>query len=353
MTTESTPSTHSTQKPIVMSGMRTTGFLHLGHYLGVLTNWVHLQNQGLDCYFMTADWHGLTTKQTDGEGLAHWRRECVLDWLAAGVDPTKATIYAQSHIPEIAELHLLLSMITPNKWCETDPTLKDMVALLRNRSDAEAGQSSEAMGELTYGLLGYPVLQTADILSMGASLVPVGKDQVAHLELSRDVARRFNHLAGQTVFAEPRPLLTEMPTVLGLDGRKMSKSYDNGIFLSDDEATTLAKVKKGVTDTNRIKKTDAGTPSLCSGIFPMYQTLATPEVLATVTQECETATRGCMACKTQLAELINETLRPMRERRQALQADPDTVEAILKAGAEKAREPASKKLRIVRKVFHL
>jgi tryptophanyl-tRNA synthetase len=334
--------------------MRTTGFLHIGHYLGVLTNWVRLQNEGYQCFFMTADWHGLTTKQTDGAGLAHWRRECVVDWLAAGLDPNKSTIYAQSHVPEIAELHLLLSMITPNKWCETDPTLKDMVALLRNRSDAAATQeTNNDASELTYGLLGYPVLQTADILSMGASHVPVGKDQVAHLELSRDVARRFNHLAGHRVFDEPRPLLTEFPTILGLDGRKMSKSYDNGVYLSDDETTTVAKVKQGITDANRVKKTDPGTPERCTGIFPMYQALTSPEVQATVAQECRSAARGCMACKLELAEHMNSTLKPLRERRNELMQERDTIDTLLKHGAEQARDRASATLVTVRKVFHL
>ena len=322
--------------PIVISGMRSTGLLHLGHYMGVLRNWVELQHH-YTAFFMVADWHSLTTKYNETRQLPEFRFSIVLDWLAAGVDPKQASIYFQSSIPEIAELHLLLSMITPNKWCETDPTLKDMVI----------------SGELSYGLLGYPVLQTADILAVGGSLVPVGRDQLAHLEISRDIARRFNHLTGRAVFQEPKPLLTETPAVIGLDGRKMSKSYGNAIELSASEAETWHAIKTAVTDAKRISKTDPGEPQDCKAVFPWYQVFSDDTTCEVVAQECRAGSRGCMACKKQLAELVNAQLAPIRERRQDYASDLSQVQAIIQTGTETAREQASQVLQQVRRAFHL
>ncbi len=340
--------------PIVMSGMRPTGLLHLGHYMGVLRNWVALQQQ-YPCYFMIADWHALTTKLDDTQHLATHTLETLIDWLACGLDPEKSTLYVQSSVPAIAELHLLLSMATPNKWLETDPTLKDMVALLRAPNGAEASGG----GELTYGLLGYPLLQTADILAMGGSLVPVGKDQVAHLEISRDIARRFNHLLPPTptdtepLFVEPKPLLSDTPVLLGLDGRKMSKSYNNTIFLKDSDDETWAKLKTAVTDAQRVRKEDPGDPEACVGVFPNYRIFAEEAEQEQVAEACRKAAWGCMACKKQLAERINEALRPVRERRAVFENDPAQLQALLKAGAEAANAQAGQTLQRLKRRLNL
>jgi tryptophanyl-tRNA synthetase len=324
------------EKSIVMSGMRSTGRLHIGHYKGVLENWVALQKT-YQSFFMVADWHALTTQYDDTAKLPESRLEMVLDWLAAGLDPNHATIYFQSAVPAIAELHLLLSMITPHKWCETDPTLKDMVV----------------KGDLSYGLLGYPVLQSADILAVGGDLVPVGKDQLAHLEISRDIARRFNHVTGHSIFKEPKPLLTETPSVLGLDGRKMSKSYGNSIELAATEADTVKAIKTAITDAKRLKKTDPGEPQDCVAVFPWYQIFTDAPTCETVAQECRAGRRGCMDCKLQLAEAVNAELRPIRERRTTYAQDSAQVHRLIEVGQTAAQEQAHGILAKVRRAFHL
>lgn len=316
------------QKPVanvVMSGMRPTGKLHLGHYMGVLRNWIELQKQ-YPCFFEIADWHALTTQYDNTANLRDNIYDMALDWLSAGIDPAKSTMYVQSAIPEIAELHLLMSMLTPAKWVQTDPTLKDMVAMLHE--------------DLSYGLLGYPVLQTVDILIMRGSLVPVGKDQLAHLEISRDIARRFNHVYQTALFSEPRPLLTETPMLIGLDGRKMGKSYNNAIFLSDTAEETLKKIKTGITDPARIKRDDPGNPEHCEVIYKYYEAFAPAEARELTAQECRTAARGCMDCKKTLVEFVNAELQPLRERRALYASDRAQVEEILRQGAEKARATA-------------
>lgn len=328
--------------PRVMSGMRPTGRLHLGHWLGVLDNWVKLQDQ-YECFFMVADWHALTTKCHETEDLIDNIYEIALDWLAVGVDPAKATMYVQSAIPEEAEMHLLLSMFTPVKWVETDPTLKDMVALLKTGADEG----------LNYGLLGYPILQTVDILAPKASLVPIGKDQEAHLEVSRDIARRVNHLLGKEIFPEPKPLFTEVSRLIGLDGRKMSKSYGNAIYLADDEETTLKKIKSAMTDPKRIKRDDPGTPEDCEGIYPYYQIFADEQATQLTAEECRAATRGCIDCKKGLAEIVNERLRSIRERRAMYAQDRAQVETILKAGSEKARSVCADTLSELKQAMRL
>lgn len=324
--------------PVVMSGMRPTGRLHLGHYMGVLRNWVDLQDR-YPCYFMVADWHALTTKYDATDNLRTDILEMTLDWLAAGIDPQKATMYVQSSIPEGAELHLLLSMVTPAKWVQTDPTLKDMVAMLHE--------------DLSYGLLGYPILQTVDILGVGANLVPVGKDQLAHLEISRDIARRFNHVYKTDLFSEPRPLLTETPLLIGLDGRKMGKSYNNAIFLSDSADETLKKIKTAITDPARIKRTDPGEPSACAVVYPYYEAFATEAERELAAEECRSAARGCMDCKKILAERVNEQLAPLRERRALYASDRAQLEQILREGGEKARTTAQETLAEVKRLMKL
>ncbi len=321
-----------------MSGMRPTGKLHLGHYVGVLKNWITLQNN-YECFFSIADWHALTTGSDKTENLKENILNVALDWLATGVDPQKATIYVQSQILEIAELHLLLSMITPSKWVETDPTLKDMVAMLHE--------------DLTYGLLGYPILQTSDILSVKGNLVPVGKDQLAHLEISRDIVTRFNHQFQTDLFPSPKPLLTETPLLPGIDGRKMGKSYGNAIYLSDSEDETWQKLKQGITDPARIKRDDPGDPEVCEVIFKYYKVFAPQDAQNKAADECRTATRGCMDCKKILLDYILEDLRPIRERRQLYTQDPAQVHEVLKTGNEKARTICQQTLQEVRQVMKL
>jgi tryptophanyl-tRNA synthetase len=275
---------------------------------------------------MVADWHALTTQaEKNAETIFENTLEMVLDWLAAGVNPEKAVIYRQSDLPEITQLHLLLSMLTPNKWCETDPTLKDMV---QNLSE-----------ELSYGLLGYPVLQTADILAVGGTHVPVGQDQLAHLEISRDIVTRFNHTTKSNLFAKPKPMLTQTPLVPGLDGRKMSKSYNNAIILKETAEETTKRLKGAVTDPARKLKTDPGTPENCVAVFPYYKLLADTTTCNTVATECQQAQRGCMDCKMQLAEILNNKLAPIREKRATL--DLNNAKSILIAGSENAQKRAT------------
>lgn len=322
-----------------MSGMRSTGRLHLGHYVGVLKNWLALQDQ-YPCYFMIADWHALTTLWDRPDAMvADYVLEVAMDWLSVGIDPTKATLYVQSHVPQIAELHLLLSMITPNKWVETDPTLKDMVVMSNS--------------DLTYGLLGYPILQTADILLPKGALVPVGKDQVAHLEISRDIASRFNHRFGADFFPEPQHLLTETPLLPGVDGRKMGKSYGNAIYLADSEDETWQKLRQGITDTNRVKRDDPGDPEKCDVIFQYYRVFMDADAQALADSECRSAARGCMDCKKILSEVIMETLRPIRQKRAELAENKDYVWSVLNAGAEALREEGERTMQGVRKALRL
>ncbi len=322
----------------VMSGMRPTGRLHLGHYVGVIRNWVKLQHE-YDCYFSIVDWPALTTQYDNTASLKDNVMEVALDWLASGIDPEKATVYIQSQVPEIAELHLLLSMMTPNKWVETDPTLKDMVKMLHE--------------DLTYGLLGYPILQSADILSVKGDLVPIGKDQLAHLEITRDIVTRFNHIYQTELFPSPKPLLTETPLLPGLDGRKMGKSYGNAIYLADTEEDTWAKLKQGITDPARVRRNDPGNPENCEVIYKYYEVFAPEPVKALAAEECRTAARGCMYCKKILLDCVIEELRPLRERRAELAKDPGYVQKLLHAGSERAREVCAETMRDVREAMKL
>jgi tryptophanyl-tRNA synthetase len=319
--------------------MRATGQLHLGHYLGVLTNWIKLQ-QTYDCFFAVADWHMLTTGYAKTEDTRSNTREIVLDWLAAGVDPNKATIYVQSAVLETAELHLLLSMITPVNWMQRDPTLKDMIRDLKMAEDT-----------VGYGLLGYPCLQTADILGVMGNLVPVGKDQVAHIEISRDMAKRFNHIYDTDFFPEPQPLLTETPLVLGVDGRKMSKSYGNDIKLADTPEQVQAKVMTAVTDPARIKKTDFGHPEVCA-IYAMWEMLG-KEKAPEVADLCRKAEIGCVQDKRALAAHLNEILAPIQARRAELSKDTGLFEDIIASGNQKARAVTRETVDRVREIMKL
>jgi len=312
-----------------MSGMRPTGRLHLGHYLGVLTNFLSFQEK-YDAYFSIADWHALTTRYQNTSEISNHIMEVALDWLSVGIDPEKSTIYVQSAIVETAELHLLLSMYTPQNWVERDPTLKDMVKML-------AANEEEARDKVSYGLLGYPVLMSADILGPKGELVPVGRDQEAHLEFTRDVVRRFNNFFGVDYFPEPKAEFTEVPILKGIDGQKMGKSFNNDIKLADTEDDTIRKVKQMITDRTRIAKSDPGHTDLCEVPWPMYQIFAKGET-EKVKADCESAAIGCVQCKSQLATVINDFLRPIRQTRQNLAKDPEHVIKILDHGNAKARK---------------
>jgi len=322
--------------------MRPTGRLHLGHYFGALSNWIQFQSR-YESYFSIVDWHALTTKfQNTKEVQGHiW--EIALDWLCVGIDPDVSTIYVQSAIPEIAELHLLLSMITPHNWVEREPTLKDMVKMLDS-------DESAAHDKITYGLLGYPVLMTADILSFKGELIPVGKDQESHLEFARDVARRFNNLFGVSYFPEPKPEFTETPLLRGIDGQKMGKSFNNDIKIADTEGDTEKKVKQMITDRTRIARSDPGHTDLCEVPWPLYNIFA-KDILAQAKDECETAKIGCVDCKKRLAVYINDYFRPFREKREILARDPEKVRQIIEHGNQKARKVASQTLTEVREIM--
>ncbi len=319
----------------IVSGMRSTGKLHLGHYFGVLTNWVKLQNQ-YDSFFFIADWHALTTKYNDTANLKEYVKDVALDWLASGIDPDKSTIYLQSLVPETSELHIYLSMITPQNWVERDPTLKDMTKILRTQGATD--------NSITYGLLGYPVLMTADIITFNADFVPVGVDQVAHIEISRDIIRRFNNIYKVEYFKEPKPLLTDIPLLKGIDGNKMGKSFNNDIKISDDEETTEKKIKQCITDRNRMRRDDKGNPENCEVAYQYWKIFGTENEIKEIEEGCKSASLGCADCKKCLAKKVNEYLAPMRAKRAEYAKNPETVREILIEGSKKARIEAKKVL---------
>ncbi|MEI6413629.1 MAG: tryptophan--tRNA ligase [Pseudomonadota bacterium] len=392
----------------VLSGMRPTGRLHLGHYHGVLRNWIELQHE-YQCYFFVADWHALTTHYEDPSIIPGSTWEMVVDWLAAGVNHNSATLFIQSRIPEHAELHLLLSMITPLGWLERVPSYKDQQEKLKEKDLA------------TYGFLGYPLLQSADILMYKAELVPVGEDQVAHIELTREIARRFNHLygrepdfeakaldakrkmgkknakiyddlrrryqeqgdhevlgvaralletqqnialkdrerllgylegSGRTILPEPRPLLTQAAKMPGLDGQKMSKSYGNTIALRDDPATIEKKLRTMPTDTQRVRRADPGDPSRCP-VWPFHEVYSDEVLKQWVQNGCRNASIGCLDCKQTIIDAVLQELRPIQQRARELTAEPELVRNIINAGCEVARDMARQTLDDVRRVMFL
>ena len=308
-------------KQRVVSGMRPSGRLHIGHYHGVLENWVKMQDS-YDCFFFVADWHSLTTEYADTSGIAQSIRDMVLDWVAFGLDPEKCVIFRQSLVPHHSELNLILSMITPVSWLERNPTYKEMLDNIEQRDLT------------TFGFLGYPVLMAADIILYKATRVPVGQDQLPHLEITREIARRFNHLYG-AVFPEPEALLTETPKLPGLDGRKMSKSYNNSIYLSDNAETTAKMVMSMVTDTNRVRRADPGDPDVCVA-FNLHRLYVPQEKLDEIVPACREAQIGCVDCKKILAGCINERLAPFRARREELASHPGFVDELLREGSRKA-----------------
>lgn len=392
----------------VLSGMRPTGKLHLGHYHGVLKNWVQLQHD-YECYFFVADWHALTTHYEDPHMIEQSVWDMVIDWLAAGINPGSATIFVQSMVPEHAELHLLLSMMTPLGWLERVPTYKDQQEKLKEKDLA------------TYGFLGYPLLQSADILVYRAGFVPVGADQVSHVELTREIARRFNHLygkdigfeelaeaailkmgkknaklyrslmkrfqeqgedealeiaralikeqqnislgdrerlmgyiegGGKIILPEPQPLLTSASKMPGLDGQKMSKSYNNTIGLREEPESVILKIQKMQTDPQRVRLSDPGDPDKCP-VWGLHEVYSTDEVKSWVRQGCTSAGIGCLDCKKPLIEKILEEQRPIRERARQYEQNPELVRSIISEGAEQARDAAKSTLAEVRKVMGL
>ena len=392
----------------VLSGMRPTGALHLGHYHGVLKNWIRLQHE-FECLYFVADWHALTTHYDTPEIIEQNVWEMVIDWLASGVDPAQATLFIQSRVPEHAELHLLLSMVTPLGWLERIPTFKDQQEKLVDRDLA------------TYGFLGYPLLQSADILIYRASLVPVGEDQVPHVEFTREIARRFNHVfgreegfeqkaeaaikklgarrarlyrqlrtrfmekgdadalaaarelveeaqnlpmgdrerlfgfiegGGKVILSEPQALLTEASKMPGLDGQKMSKSYDNTIGLREDGETIARKIRTMPTDPARVKRTDPGTPEKCP-VWQFHLVYSDDARKKWVQEGCRGASIGCLECKQPVIDAVLEEQKPMRERAQRYMDDPTLVRSIVADGCEKARKQAQETLREVKEVMGL
>jgi tryptophanyl-tRNA synthetase len=329
------PSSHSRKR--VLSGMRPTGRLHLGNYVGALQNWVQMQDQ-YECFFVIVDWHALTTDYADTSKVKENSIEVLFDWLAAGLDPERSTLFIQSHVPQHAELHLLLSMITPLGWLERVPTYKEQ---RENIKDKDLG---------TYGFLGYPVLQAADILVYKGDVVPVGEDQVAHVELTREVARRFNNFydfKGQSVFPEPQPLLTPAKKLPGTDGRKMSKSYNNAILLTDPEREVRQKLKTMVTDPARVRRSDPGNPDVCP-VGDLHKIFSDAGTMAKVNEGCRTAGIGCIECKSWAADALVSILNPMQERRKKYEDNPRLAWDILEAGSAKARQIAEATMREVR-----
>ncbi|WP_027177933.1 tryptophan--tRNA ligase [Maridesulfovibrio bastinii] len=317
----------------IVSGMRPTGPLHLGHFFGVLVNWLKIQEEH-ECYFFVADWHALTSEYADPRRIKGFVPELVKDWVAAGLDPQKCVIFHQSQVKEHAELHLLLSMMTPVSWLERNPTYKEMCQQLSQKDLS------------TYGFLGYPVLMATDILMYKPFAVPVGQDQLPHMELTREIARRFNYLNGE-FFPEPQAMLTEEAKLPGLDGRKMSKSYNNGIYLRDCMEEVKPKIMSMLTDKNRLRKNDPGDPEICN-LYPYHKLLSSQEKCAEIEEGCRNASWGCVDCKKLLVEKITEFLEPMQERRRKLDENPDHVWQILDEGSKKARAKAKENMEEIR-----
>jgi tryptophanyl-tRNA synthetase len=339
------------RKGRILSGMRPTGKLHLGNYVGALRNWVRLQDE-YDCFFFIADWHALTTDYADTRDIKQNSLEVMIDYLAAGLDPDRSTLFIQSHVPQHAELHLLFSMITPLGWLERVPTYKEQ---RENINDKDLS---------TYGFLGYPLLQSADILMYQANFVPVGEDQVPHVELTREVARRFNQFYPRKVnaesrdqkrvfvFPEPKPLLTPAAKLPGTDGRKMSKSYGNTILLSEPEASLRAKLKTMVTDPARIRRSDPGNPDVCP-VGDLHKIFSSAETMEKVYDGCRTAGIGCIECKKWAADSLWEVLSPIQERRAKYEADPKLAWELLEDGSAKARTVAESTMDEVRDAANL
>jgi tryptophanyl-tRNA synthetase len=328
------------QKKRIVSGMRPTGNLHLGNYEGALKNWIRLQDSGeYECFYFIADLHALTSDYADTSAIKQNTIDMVSDWLAAGLDPERSTIFAQSMIPEHSELHLILSAITPLGWLERSPTYKEQ---RENITEKDVGN---------YAFLGYPVLQAADIIMYKANFVPVGKDQASHIELTRDIVRRFNNFYGD-VFPEPKALHTEVLVLPGTDGRKMSKSYGNAIYLVDDVEVVREKARMMITDRTRIKRTDPGHPENCD-VCQMHRFFLASEAADHLDDDCRNARIGCVDRKRALADSIIERYGAIAERSRELRRDPDQVVGIIKEGSRRARAEAQKTMAEVRRAIKM
>ena len=336
------PSATRREPTRIVSGMRPTGKLHLGHFHGAVKNWIAL-SQKADCFFFSADWHALTTDYADPSKIGSATRDMFADWIAAGLDPERVTLFVQSRVKQHAELYLLLGMIAPLGWLERVPTFKEQQEQLREKDLA------------THGFLGYPVLQTADVAVYGADAVPVGQDQVSHLELARELVRRFNHLYGKPgapVLIEPNAYLTEVPRILGLDGRKMSKSYGNAIELGEEAESARKRVMVAVTDPARKRRTDPGNPEICA-IYHLHRAYSAPERVAQVDRECRTAAIGCVDCKKLLLESLLPALDRHRERRAELDKNPAAIDELVQLGTRKATLVAEATMEKVRAAMQL
>ncbi len=325
-------------KKRILSGMRPTGPLHLGNLHGALANWIRMQDE-YDCFFFIADWHALTSDYEDTSRIPDYVRHLMVDWLSAGLSPQKSTLFVQSKVVEHAELYLVLSMITPVPWLERNPTYKEQIVQLNNKDLS------------TFGFLGYPVLQAADIIMYKADGVPVGLDQVPHVEITREIARRFNHLYGE-IFPEPQALLTKTSKILGWDRRKMSKSYENAIYLSDDPDKIASKVAKFITDPNRARRSDPGNPDICN-VFSFHKMYTPTDQVADIDKQCRSAQIGCVACKRIMARSLADALAPIREKRAYYEQRPELVDEIISAGCTRARHVAAETMKQVRAAIRI
>ena len=327
-------------KKIVLSGIQPSGKLHIGNLVGALQNWTRIQDEDeYECYYFIADWHALTSQYADTSLLKEYVQDVLVNCLAAGLDPEKSTVFQQSRVPEHAELHVLLSMMTPLGWLERVPSYKEKQLEVKDK-DLK-----------TYGFLGYPLLQSADILIYRANYVPVGVDQMPHLEITREIGRRFNNFYGE-VFPEPDGLLTKFPKVAGTDGRKMSKTYNNCIFLSDSSKDVEQKVRTMTTDPQRIKRTDKGDPEL-SPVYQLHKIFSSKEEQDEVADGCRTASIGCIDCKKVLIKNLLAILEPIWEKRRDFLDKPDMLENIVESGSRKAREKAVETMEQARKAMGL
>jgi tryptophanyl-tRNA synthetase len=326
------------KKKRILSGMRPTGRMHLGHVHGALLNWKRLQNE-YECFYAIVDWHALTSEYAQTDIIGQTIYDIAMDWISVGLDPEISPFFLQSRIKEHAELHLILSMITPLSWLERNPTYKEQLRELTQRDI------------YTYGFLGYPVLQAADILMYKANGVPVGEDQSAHVELTREIARRFNHFYGE-VFPIPELLLTPTSKLLGIDRRKMSKSYNNAIFLTDTDDVIDTKVEQMITDPQRARRNDPGRPEVCN-IFSFHEIYTDPETVATIDKQCRTAAIGCVDCKKLMAASLKKGLEPMRAKRKELEKDPGKIREIIEEGNKQARAVARETMAEVREAVKI
>ncbi len=323
-----------TERIRILSGMRPTGKLHLGNFHGALSNWLRLQDEG-ECFFFIADWHALTTDYATPEKIKENTWDIILDWLSVGLDPERCTMFIQSEVQDHAELYLLLGMITPVSWLERNPTYKEQQQQLTGKDLS------------TYGFLGYPVLQAADIIIYRANGVPVGKDQLPHIELTREIARRFNHLYKCQVFPEPQALLTNFPILPGTDGRKMSKSYNNCIYITEDKDSVQKKIMTMVTDPQRKRRNDPGDPKVCP-VFDLQKIYSSDDEIKEITEGCTTAKIGCVDCKKILLKNFNAIHDPIRKKRISYENNMNSIREIIMEGIERARKETAETMKLVR-----